>query len=406
MHRELPEEFITMMENLLHEESKDFFEAMQEKPVVSVRLNKRKQIDLFPDNTPVPWCRSGVYLESRPEFIFDPLLHAGAYYVQDASSMIYETVTELIIAQFLKEKGNNYYKVLDLCASPGGKTTAIINGLPDGCDVLANEYVKKRVEPLRQNLDRWGYPSVKVANHDSSYYGGQAEEYDIVAVDAPCSGEGMMRKDDYALVQWSSTLVNQCSSLQKEILTNAVKALKPGGFLIYSTCTFNRMENEDNAEYIYSHLGLIPFDTDFPEEWGIMPGIDTSLPVYRFMPHKTKGEGLFLAIFRKPGEWKPSLKKETTTAKTIKKKQGYKDTIPDIGEVLSVKKNLLPEIPRIELTLDQALAYLRRESIPSPPESQKGIVILTYKGLNLGLGKNIGSRINNLYPKELRILKR
>lgn len=375
---EIKEEFKEMLRQLLGEgEAEQLIETLEGEPVVSVRLNRRKPGAEFPGSEKVPWCDTGYYLQERPEFIFDPLLHAGAYYVQDASSMIYETVTERLVNKF---PGRPKLRVLDLCAAPGGKTTAMINALPEGSEVVANEYSSKRVLALKENIERWGYPNVRVTNKDSAFYGGERENYDIVAVDAPCSGEGMMRKEEMARKQWSRELISQCSTLQKEILENAEKALKPGGYLIYSTCTFNREENELNAEYIKEKLGLKPVDPGFPESWGIQDGIGTSLPVKRFMPHKTKGEGLFLAVFKKTGEWEPT-----------------KVKAPEVKEDTN---------PKVEVDKDSAIRYLRGESIILEENSPRGIVTICYKGFPLGEAKNIGSRANNLYPKNKRILKR
>lgn len=368
-----------MLEELLGEESKELLRALDEEPVVSVRLNKRKKGAEFPTSERVPWCENGFYLKERPEFIFDPLLHVGAYYVQEAASMVYEKV----VAELHKSLSPSLepIRILDLCAAPGGKTTAMINALPDGCEIIANEYSLKRVGALKENLERWGYPGAKVTNRDSKYYASQKEHFDIIAVDAPCSGEGMMRKEEVARSQWSAQLVEQCSGLQKEILDNAVEALKPGGYLIYSTCTFNRKENEENAEYLFREKGLKPIDMNFPKEWNIRAGIDTDLPVSRFMPHLTKSEGLFLAVFRKPGEWVKGRIVETS----IKKEETY---------------------PFVEVDKELAVKYLQRESFVLPEGTPKGLITITYKGFPLGPAKNIGSRVNNLYPKNKRILKR
>lgn len=382
--KDLPEGFKTMMRELMGVESDSLIDALQLPPVVSVRLNKRKHIDQFDSCEKVPWCESGYYLESRPEFIFDPLLHAGAYYVQDASSMIYETVTKQIVEIFAKESDcNPCLHVLDLCAAPGGKTTAIINSLPDNSSIVANEYVRKRLPALQENIERWGFPNVKITNHDVSFFSKQGVLYDIVAVDAPCSGEGMMRKEEVARTQWSHELIQQCSSLQKDILRNAVEALKPGGFLIYSTCTFNRKENEDNAEYIKSELRLKPYDLDLSPDWNISKGYDTDIPCYRFMPHKTKGEGLFLSVFRKPGDWHHSSSK-----------------------INSILCNQDAELPKVEISRELAVSYLRGESIILPENAPLGLLTVCYKGFPLGKAKNIGKRANNLYPKNKRILKR
>lgn len=379
---ELKKDFIEMLRNLLGDEAMDLIKVLDEPPVTSVRLNKRKPGADFKGAIPVKWCESGFYLPERPDFIFDPLLHAGAYYVQDASSMIYETIITDLVHRFNASTPPIYLKILDLCAAPGGKTTAMINALPDGSFITANEYSQKRVGALKENLAKWGYPNVLVTNKDSSFYAGQTESFDIVAVDAPCSGEGMMRKEEAARTQWTPQLVEQCATLQREILLNAVKTVKPGGFLIYSTCTFNHRENEENAEFIADELGMIPFDPQFPSEWGIHKGIETLLPVYRFMPHITDGEGLFLAVFRKAGEWEPT----AISQKSI--------------------INPVPNFPTVDVDRSTALAYLRGESINLSPDSPKGMVTITFKGLRLGEAKNIGSRANNHYPKPWRILKR
>lgn len=396
----LPDGFIEMIKELFGEESEALLNALNQQPVTSIRFNNRKSGAEFPESQSVKWCESGVYLQERPTFTLDPLFHAGAYYVQEASSMIYETVISKLIDEFKKETNLNFHlKVLDLCAAPGGKTTAIINSLPDGSEIYANEYSSKRVGILKENLAKWGYPNTKVTNRDSSYYASLKNNFDILAVDAPCSGEGMMRKENVARTQWSPELIKQCSTLQKEILYNAVQALKPGGFFIYSTCTFNREENELNAEYINSVLGLSSYDLSFPEEWGISGGIDTKLHVYRFMPHKIKGEGLFLSVFRKPGEWIPSKFPNQSITNILKKDN---NDPPEIEEILSVDYNN-PKYPKVEVSKNDALKYLRRESICLPQGSPLGHVIITYKNLALGLAKNIGNRANNLYPKNWRI---
>lgn len=416
----LPSDFIKTMRDLLGNETDDFIAAMEAPPICSVRLNSRKPGASFPEGEPVAWCDTGYYLPQRPLFTLDPLLHAGAYYVQDASSMIYREVTLRILKLFAPDGIFPPVCVADICAAPGGKTTAIIDALPDGSRVTANEFVGKRAAILKENLSKWGYPEVTVMNRDTACFANSGASFDIVAVDAPCSGEGMMRKDETAVAQWSQKLIDSCASLQREILSNAAKAVKEGGFLIYSTCTFNRRENEENAEFICHHLGFEPIDLSFPEDWGIPRGIGTDLPVYRFMPHKTRGEGLFLAVFRRPGTWIPSLSRLTESKagkaspakckkqpaavdrKTGGKGSDSRDCIPDIEEILSVNfdRSRYPEAP---LTKEQALSYLRREALSLPADTPKGIVIVTYNGLPLGPAKNIGSRANNLYPKNWRI---
>ncbi len=410
----LPSGFIEEMKLLLGEEADEFLLAMEQQPVVSVRLNPRKPGASFEGASPITWCPGGFYLPERPSFTLDPLLHAGAYYVQDASSMIYkETVRRL-----LPLSGNpSSVTLLDLCAAPGGKTTAMIDALPDGSRVVANEYVAKRATILRENLSRWGYPDAVVTNRDTSAFVSDGSLFDIVAVDAPCSGEGMMRKDETARTQWSEKLVDDCAALQKTILSNAAKVVRPGGFLIYSTCTFNRKENEENVRFAVEQLGLRPIDLDFPGEWGIPRGIGTDLPVYRFMPHRTQGEGLFLAVLKKPDEnegdrerapehtqGRKSANSKRNNTHTSASPKGKKEEIPEIDDILSVDFDKT-RFPLVELTREQAVNYLRREALILPEGSPRGVVIVTYRGLPLGAAKNIGSRANNLYPKNRRILK-
>lgn len=404
------------MRGLLGKEAGAFFEAMGLEPVVSVRLNSRKPTSAFAGERVVPWCPTGRYLESRPVFTLDPLLHAGAYYVQDASSMIYNEVIRRLLPVFQEVAAGPGMglAVLDMCAAPGGKTTAMIDALPDGTRVVANEYVARRAAILGENLAKWGYPDVTVTNRDTAFYGAGGEAFDIVAVDAPCSGEGMMRKDAGAVAQWTPKLVDECAALQRRILQDAVKTLRPGGFLIYSTCTFNRTENEENVQYAVDEFGMIPHDLDLPPEWGIGRGIVTDLPVYRFMPHITEGEGLFLAVLRKPGEFEPRAKilpdkatKLSSPAKN-KKDKGFKaksEDVPAVEEVLSCNFDRT-RFPEAGLNLEQALAYLRRESVVLDGNVPKGLVVMTYAGLPLGMAKNIGTRANNLYPKNWRILMR
>lgn len=440
----LPAGFIDMLRSLLKGEAEQLIEALHRPPVTSVRLNSRKPGATFPDGIPVKWCANGFYLPQRPVFTLDPLLHAGAYYVQDASSMIHREVINRLVSHPVT--------LLDLCAAPGGKTTAMIDALPDGSRVVANEYMPKRAAILKENLTKWGYPLATVTNRDSSFFAHSGDKFDIVAIDAPCSGEGMMRKDEDAVTQWTPQLIEHCAGLQKEIVTNAEKALKPGGYLIYSTCTFNRTENEEVAEYIRKSLGLIPVDMEFPEEWDIPRGIDTELPVYRFMPHRTEGEGLFLAVFRKPADSVtdntslsetdtvcaetayptpiPQIVKKDREQKNLKgansrgistNLKGVKGNLKGSGKKASIKSadTELPEIeeilsvdfdrskyPEADVDLSTALAYLRRESVTLSPDIPKGPVVITYKDLPLGMAKNIGTRANNLYPKGWRILMR
>lgn len=434
--------------------------ALDTPPEVSVRLNVRKPVEdsIFGDAESVPWCESGFYLESRPKFTMDPLLHAGAYYVQDASSMVYQRIVSDIFDE-------SPVMAADLCAAPGGKTTAILNALPDGSTLLANEFVSSRAKILKENLCKYGYQSVVVTNTDVGRLAPLGPVFDLVAVDAPCSGEGMMRKEPEARAQWSRGLVAQCAALQRDIMTEAVRLLKPGGYLIYSTCTFNTEEDEDNAARIADRLGLSPVDTGLAGSFGIMPQIKGNIPCLRFMPGFTRGEGLFVAVFRKEdgidsvaarrkdhGGKKWSKKVDAAKidkamlAKVSEWIQGdfdikaFEDSVvaytPGVRrlvdempkdvrivsagvELAEVKgRDIIPShplalttafshsFPEAALSEEDSISYLMREPIMLPPEMPKGFVTVTYRGLPLGFLKNLGSRSNNLYPLSWRILHR
>ena len=250
---------------------------------------------------PVPWCSSGSYLSERPTFAHDPLWHAGAYYVQEAASMFIAQAYKVIESTHADEatKGNPL-KMLDLCAAPGGKSTLWRSLLPDDALLVANEPIRQRAQILAENLTKWGHPHTFVIQAFPDAFTSLEETFDIIATDVPCSGEGMFRKDEQAREEWSPTAVISCAERQRDILTAVWPALKEGGFCVYSTCTFNREENEDLVAWACDTLGaeLVEIPTD--AAWHISG--DTTgrnLPVYHFFPHRTEGEGLFLALLRK-----------------------------------------------------------------------------------------------------------
>ncbi|MDE6741226.1 MAG: RsmB/NOP family class I SAM-dependent RNA methyltransferase [Muribaculaceae bacterium] len=459
----LPEGFKTLISSeIAPERAEILFSALCGEPETSVRINRRKRPDspLYPEMTPVTWCRSGHYLPTRPNFTRNPLLHAGAFYVQDASSMIYETIVEKIM-EWRAESGEcvtERMTACDLCAAPGGKTTAILNALPDGSVMLANELNPSRANILKENLCKYGYPDLIVTNTDTALLASLKGRFDIVAVDAPCSGEGMMRKEEAARSQWSEGLIRQCATLQREIIGNAVEMLAPGGYLIYSTCTFNTTEDEDNAAWTAETFGLEPIDTGLAGKDGILPQTKGEIPCLRFMPGFTRGEGLFMTLFRKPGDTpgdlrrgKPKKKsrngKDKTDMRLIETAKSridgdfeiinhdgrllalspatatLLDSIPkgvrimtagvEIGEIKG--KDLIPAhalamstamshpFPEVELSTEDALLYLSKEAITLPEGTPKGYLTATYKGFPLGFLKNLGNRCNNLYPPEWRI---
>lgn len=249
----------------------------------------------------VAWCPSGSYLSERPSFAHDPLWHAGAYYVQEAASMFIAQAYKVIESTFSTDTMINApLRMLDLCAAPGGKSTLWRSLLPDEALLVANEPIRQRAQILAENLTKWGHPHTFVTQAFPDAFTSLEDTFDIIATDVPCSGEGMFRKDEQAREEWSPAAVISCADRQRDILTSVWPALKEGGFCVYSTCTFNREENEDLVAWACDTLGaeLVEIPTD--PAWNIAG--DTTgrnLPVYHFFPHRTEGEGLFLALLRK-----------------------------------------------------------------------------------------------------------
>lgn len=296
MHFELPEVFLSRMKDQLGPEFEDFLNALKEKPVVSLRYNPRKPGASFPEGSPIPWCEEGIYLPERPKFYLDPYIYTGAYYVQEASSML--------IAQCLDFSKDQV--VLDLCAAPGGKSTLLASKLSPGSFLVSNEIVGNRSRALVDNLSRWGKPNVMVTVNHPRDYSQLRHTFDAIVVDAPCSGEGMFRKDPKVIGTWTPGVVRNCALKQKEILGQVMNALKPGGRLVYSTCTYNPSENEEIIKWVLNHepgvFRIVPLE--FPEEWGLTPGRTEGYPpemahTYHCYPHKVKGEGFYFACLEK-----------------------------------------------------------------------------------------------------------
>lgn len=251
----------------------------------------------LPLAAPVPWCRKGYYLAHRPLFTLDPLFHAGAYYVQEASSMFLEQV----LKRYLPD---HPVAMLDLCAAPGGKSTHARSLLPEGSLLVSNEVMRNRAQILAENITKWGNADVVVTQSDPADFASLEETFDIMLTDVPCSGEGMFRKDEGAISDWSVENVELCRQRQRRILGDAWPCLKPGGLLIYSTCTYNTDENEENVRWICQTLGAEVLPVEVLPEWQITGNLlaDSDFPVYRFLPHRTRGEGLFMAVMRKHDE--------------------------------------------------------------------------------------------------------
>ena len=410
----LPEDFIRHTREIMGDELFNrFLDALDKEPPVSIRLNPLKLTGIE-GGEQVPWCQYGFYLESRPQFTLDPRLHQGAYYVQEASSMFVHHV--------LSQWVTSAVTMLDLCAAPGGKTTCAIAALPRGSMIYANEPIHKRAQVLSENIQKWLSDTnekdlatrVVTTNSYPKDYSKSNITFDVILCDVPCSGEGMFRKDPNAIKEWSTAKVRQCQQLQQSIVEDAWRCLRPGGLLIYSTCTLNTIENEQNIQWILDNFNCEVLPVSTSPEWHItgslLKGFDQ--PVYRFIPGTSRGEGLFMAAIRK-GQGAGS-KEQEEESKMIDKRSKKSNLLPPAPCSLPPALTILEptflnglheaaDAPRIEIARPQAISYLRREAITLPPDTPRGIVMLTYEGNALGLAKNIGNRANNLYPKEWRI---
>ena len=296
----LKSEFVGRLRVELPDEAERLAEALEStEPSVSVRVNPVKEGGRCFDgeNDKVAWCGDGRYLDCRPDFTLDPAMHQGRYYVQDASSMILWHILKEISGE-IATPGRRPLRYLDACAAPGGKTTAACAALPADALVVANEYDFRRAEILKENIIKWGKADVAVSRGDTARFRRLLQWFDIVAADVPCSGEGMMRKDLKACEQWSEALVEECAVRQHEIVRNLWEALRPGGYFIYSTCTFNRRENEEVVAMIVDELGGEHVDVTVDPAWGV---VDTGL-MLRFLPSRLRGEGLAVGVIRKPEE--------------------------------------------------------------------------------------------------------
>jgi len=441
----LPESFERRMKIMMGNDFPAFSQSLANGLFHSIRINPRKITNL-PDLEAVPTCSTGYFLEQRPIFTLDPLFHAGAYYVQESSSMFLE--------QYLKQFGKKKLKVLDLCAAPGGKSTHLNALLSDDSLLISNEVIHARAQILSENLKKWGNHNVIVTCNDPKDFSRLPGFFDIIVVDAPCSGEGLFRKDPSAMEEWSEENAAHCALRQRRILADVWPSLAEGGMLLYSTCTYNPVENEENIQWLSEFARTEPHALNIPESWGVVTTEANGYPCYRFYPHLVKGEGYFTAAVRKlegnPQE--PRQKFKSTLPLANKAEQSLisgllqqlpisllnfegnylafpTDRLTELDQVKATLRiihagvkvceikqgNVIPAhelalstltnknfFPSVDLTLEQSLHYLKREDF-MPDLKEKGWNMFTYLNHPVGWAKNIGNRFNNSYPKEWRI---
>lgn len=444
---ELPEKFEESMRGGLGSEFGPFLASLQEAPPVSVRRHPLKTGG-GQDDQPVPWSRYGYYLRSRPVFTLDPVFHAGGYYVQEASSMFLEQA--LLQTANLREPLN----VLDLCAAPGGKSTHILSLINRESLLVSNEVIRSRAAILSENIQKWGYPNTIVSNNDPADFGKLTGFFDVMVVDAPCSGEGLFRKEPEAIKEWSPENVQLCASRQKRIVADVWPALRERGIFIYCTCTYNRQENEENLRWLQENHAVEFLKLNIDPAWGVEEVREGEMTGYRFFPHRAKGEGFFLAVARKTETAEPlRIKPKRKLAEPLRKIQDrlkewmvdaeeavffqfndlvfyapgakskeiefltqflkvmyagtnfatvkHEKLIPDHALALSVGINK-SAFPVVNVHQDDALRYLRRESL-QVNGAPTGFTLLTYENLPLGWVNVLANRVNNMYPSEWRV---
>lgn len=445
--RPLPEKFEESIRLQLGDEYPAFLASLQETPPASIRLHPRKNAKPARQR-PVPWSQYGEYLSTRPVFTLDPLLHGGSYYVQEASSMFVE--------QALKQSVdlNKPLNVLDLCAAPGGKSTHLLSLLHQDSLLVSNEAIRSRASVLSENIQKWGYPNTIVTNNDPADFQRLTGFFDVMVVDAPCSGEGLFRKDPAAMDEWSPEKIQLCASRQKRIVANAWNALRRDGILIYCTCTYNELENEENLRWLKENHRVEFLKLSTHLSWGVKEVKNNDIYAYRFFSHRAKGEGFFISVMRKNEATKTLLIKIKTGLATPSKKireklqdwivetrpvsffqfqdlvfytpeskvkeieflfqhlkilyvgtnlarVKHEKLIPEHALALSVKLNR-NNFPLAEVSKSDALKYLRKETIQLEGRSP-GFTLLTYNDIPIGWVNVLSNRVNNMYPSEWRI---
>jgi 16S rRNA C967 or C1407 C5-methylase (RsmB/RsmF family) len=445
---QLPSDLLHALSGIPSFQRESMQEAHTRDAKVSVRFSAEGKV--FSESfmgKPVPWCPSGITLLERPSFISDPLWHAGRYYVQEASSMFLDHVLSVLPMQ--KEAPHAW---LDLCAAPGGKSLIMCDHLGDDDVLVSNEVIAARNAILRENMTRWGNCRTLVTRAEAETIASVGAVFDVVLADVPCSGSGLFRRDPRVANSWSESQVIFCAERQKKILSSILPAIRPGGFLIYSTCSFSKEENEDILDYLFAQKGLHGCRLELTPEWGIAESESSAhgIPGYRFWPYQLDGEGFFIAVLRMPDNENSGAQKKKVqlpkpyeqplpakalgntffylqetewvqaTAATAAFYASFANTLgcrqwglPVLNnekgllmplQGMACSRELTHDFPALELSLQEAQKYLSRQALPRL-EEHKGFVLCTYKGVPLGFGKSVGTRINNLYPSSWRIRK-
>jgi len=448
----LPAAFCARIREQFPDEYDSLLQALNEPPLTSVHLHPTKHGGCFFHEEIIPWHSRGRYLKDRPSFTLDPHFHGSAYYPQEASSMVLGWVTLYLFGQ------RTGLRFLDYCAAPGGKSIVLISHLSESGLLVSNEIVPKRNHVLVQNLTRWGIPRFVCTSSEVSDFAAAGMTFDMVLVDAPCSGEGMFRKDHRARTEWNENALKHCSLRQLEILSDIHQLITPGGYLIYSTCTFAHQENIIPCKSLVASGHFNSVDLPFPESFGIRLIEEGDVSGYSFLPHLTRGEGFFLSVLqrtalgeretsrsRRPASW---WEKQSNDAFLLSGLQLPSDIhlardqrgsvtlgpfdaaqlnslashiritsaglgmysgegrgiTPDHG--LAMLHELNSDYPSVQLSREDALRYLRGETISGNEYDTCGYVLIRCEEVTLGWAKCVPGRLNNHYPKELRILKR
>lgn len=438
----LPAKFCERIRRDYASEAEQLLSSLDTAAGTSIRVNPFKQINI-PNGVSIPWTTQGYYLQERPSFTADPLFHAGCYYVQEASSMFIEHLFRTCIDE------NKSMAALDLCAAPGGKSTLLMSLLNKDSYVVSNEFISSRASILQENIIKWGLGNAFVTNNDPAHFSRLKHHFDLVLIDAPCSGEGLFRKDPDARLEWSEANCALCEKRQEKIIMESWDCIKPGGLLFYSTCTFNPGENEQLLASLKEQISFESIQIPINSDWNIREIHYQGIYGYQFLPHQTKGEGFFISVLKKPGSEVEKVRKTPVAAKPVSDKllqkisgEQYASVLfrenyhfasarmlmdfnlidkhlnlkyfgTEVGQI--IKGKLIPSHPlalspfacldeyeKIALSKKEAQLYLSRKEF-EVASANIGWKIFTYEGQALGFAKHLGNRWNNYYPLQWRI---